>query len=164
MRNPGAAGGVTRGRVPEDPRPPPGLPPAAAPPRRPAGSHGMRIDDVVREMAGAYARAAGPRLSRALLMRMDGPWRHVVRLMASDLMDEGRSGGAYVRFVVASCRALRGRTPFAAEVFSLRSFQGWLPIYRREASSWLDRPGYLAGPARRRLHEGRMPAWQAPTA
>lgn len=151
--------GETRGRVPEDPQAPPALPPVVLPRRR-AGSSGISIDQVVREMARAYVGSAGERRSRELLRQMDGPWRHVVRLMASDLMDEGRSPAAFVRFVCAKLREKRGRAPFAAEVFSMRAFGGWLPQYRREASSWIDAPSYTASPARRRQHAERR-TWRA---
>lgn len=116
----------------------------------------MTVDQVVQALAGAFVKEAGERPARELLRRMDWQWRPVLRLMASDLIDEGIAPAAFVAFVVARVRA-KGPV-FAGRVFSLKYFPIWLAQYRTQAASHLDVPGYRATPARRRAHLNRVKA------
>lgn len=95
-----------------------------------------------------------------LLRRIDGDWRHV-RLMASDLMDEGLSGSAFVRHVCEGVRALRGRDPWPSEVFSQKGFPAWLRSYKTSGEAGLSLPGYVATQERRDAHLARVEACRA---
>ncbi len=150
---PKVAIGISRGRVPTDPQPLPALAPVDTSPRRRVGSAEQPIDDVVKARAGSFVKHAGARPARELLRRMDDDWRHVVRLMASDLMDENISPAAFVAFVVRALRR-KGRPIYAGSVFTMKHFPTWLASYRAHGA--LDLPGYAATPARRRLHEERV--------
>jgi hypothetical protein len=153
--------GRTFGRVPPGPvDPPPALPAVPVPVRERAGSAGQPWAEVVRSMVVAFKEATGGRNMRPLLERIDGPWRPIVKQVAGLLMDEGMSGAAYVAFVCARVRAKRGRVPYPAEVFSLKSAEGWMREYRADAAGWLPAAGYQATPERRAEHEAR---WRATT-
>lgn len=153
-----AVDGRTRGKIPAGLRiPPPALPPVVLARRR-VGSTGVPLEEVVREMVVAYKEAVGGRSCEGLLRKMDGDWRHVLCFMAGDLIDEGRSGGGYVRFVCAEVRRTKGRDPWPSEVFSMKSFEGWMSGYRTSGGATLDVDGYIATPERRRAHERRVRA------
>lgn len=148
--------GVTRGRIPTTVvAPPPPLPPTPEPPRGKVGSTGVPIEEVVREMVVSYKDFVRGERCGPLLRKMDGDWRHVLRLMASDLMDEGLSGAAYVRHVCEGIRKLKRRDPWPSEVFSRKSFEGWLPSYRTSGGAELQVDGYIVSEERRAAHLAR---------
>lgn len=142
-------GSRMRGRYPGRVEPPPAPPPIEWRPAR-AGSAGMGIEEVVRELVVTFKVETGGRGFSRLRERLDGPWRHVVRLLATDLLDEGISPAGFVACVAAGVRRLRGRDPWPAEVFSPRALPVWLGAYRRDAASWIPGEGYVATEERRR--------------
>lgn len=153
---PKVAIGISRGRVPTDPQPLPAIRPVDfSSKRKPVGSALRSIEEVVQALAGAFVKHAGSRAARPLLDKMDTDWRHVVRLMASDLMDEDISPSAFVAFVVGSLRR-RGRPIFAGSVFTMKHFPTWLATYRAHGAPEVK--GYTATPGRRRLYEERVRA------
>jgi hypothetical protein len=155
--------GITRGRIPTGPRvPPPPLPPAPLLTRGRAGSTGVAIEEVVREMVVAYKTFVRGEGCAKLLQKMDGEWRHVLRLMAADLMDEGLSGAGFVRHACEGVRRLTGRRPWPSDVFRLKALASWLPSYRTSSVEKLGLDGYVATPERRKAHQDRIAACRAP--
>ena len=119
----------------------------------------MQLEEVVRDMVVAFKTCVGGARVARFVDRVEAPdFRHVLRLMASDLMDEGMSGGAFVRHVCGELRRLRGRDPWPSEVFSMKSLAAWLPSYRASGAIAAESPGYLATPARHRAHRERVEA------
>lgn len=153
--------GVTRGRVPSAIPPPlPPLPPITIQ-RRKVSSFDMTVDAVVTAMLRSFVSEVGTKRAQAALRRADHEWRGTMRLMASDLIDEGISPDGYVKHVCAGIRKTRRREPYAGEVFSLRTLkaepmQRWLASYRKSAQNFIQLPTYVCTPARRRMHRERL--------
>lgn len=162
MREVSRVDGVTRGRVPTSMEPPPPLPPVEIPRRkRKVSSFDMTVDAVVTAMLRAFVTEVGEKRAGGALRRADHEWRGTMRLMASDLIDEGISPEGYVRHVCAGIRKQRRREPYAGEVFCLKTLkaepmQRWLASYRKGIH--IDLPYYVCTPARRRLHRERAQA------
>jgi hypothetical protein len=91
-----------------------------------------------------------------LLQKIEGDWRHVVRLMAADLMDEGLSGAGFVRHVCENVTRLTGRRPWPSDVFRAKALASWLPSYRASGSAALVLDGYAVTEERRREHLARL--------
>lgn len=142
--------GRTRGRNPGYVEAPPAPPPVDWKPAR-AGCLGMTIEEVVRELVVAFKVETEGRGFAKLRERIEGPWRHVVRLLATDLLDEGISPAGFVACVAAGVRRLRGRDPWPAEVFSAKALPRWLEEYRKSGASWIGGEGYVATAERRSL-------------
>lgn len=152
-------GSRKRGRYPGPVGAPPAPPPVDWRPGR-AGSSGMSLDDVVRELVVQFKVETGGRGFGKLRERIEGPWRHVVRLLATDILDEGLSPAGFVACVAAGVRKLRGRDPWPAEVFSPRALVVWLGEYRRSAASWIGSEGYVATEERRKLVRAHWASWR----
>jgi hypothetical protein len=131
----------------------------------------MLLEEVVRDMAISFKEEVGAANVRGFVDRVESlEKRHVFRLMANELMDEGMSGGLYVRFACGEGRRRRKRDPWPDEVFSLRSFSGSSAIglpptgpglladYRKSGFVAYSTPGYLATAERHRAHRERVEA------
>ena len=149
-----ASVGRTLGRIPIHRVDPPPVLPAVPIPVGQVGSTGRPWREVLREMIVAFKEATGGRNMRQLLDRIDGEWESRVKEIVGTLMDEGMSGATYVAFVCDEVRKLRGRPPFAAEVFSVKSVGGWIRAYRTTAPGLVaSLRSYEASPERRRLYQ-----------
>jgi hypothetical protein len=147
--------GRTLGRVRyQRVEPPPPLPPVSFA-RAPVGSTGRPWREVLRDMIVAFKVSTEGKNLGALMQRIDGPWESRVKEVVGMVMDEGMSGAVYVAFVCKEVAALRGRPPFAAEVFSVKSAGGWLKAYRKEAAA-LVIPAYVASDDRRRQYAAQI--------
>lgn len=105
-------------------------------------------------MIVAFKQATGGRNMRALMERIDTTWDSRIREIVGMLMDEGMSGTAYVTYACGEVLKLRGRLPFASEIFSVRSACGWIRGYRKEAASLVS-PVYEASQDRLRMYAAR---------
>ncbi len=131
-------------------RPPALLPPAPMPPSERVSSAGMEVDQVVRLMLVAYKEAGRGEHMRRLTTYAAGPWWGVIREMALRLIEESISPTHYVRFVCRESARRRGRFPFPAQVFAIKSLEGWIASYR---SAWaIPVAPYVPSEERRRAH------------
>ena len=118
----------------------------------------MHWSDVVRLMVVAYKDATGARNMRYLLDGARDGWPLAVRRVAGMLLDEDVAPAAYVEFACAAIREKRGRDPWPAEVFSVKSAEGWLKGWRRESTEWAPVPVYATTVERRADYARRLAA------